>query len=108
MLKLRYKTEDWREALIDVVCQVESDLDVEFDMICYDECADELCNDVLRRLDGAGVEYEQAYQQSVGSCVIVQSGTDSERAEFDRAFDAACEAVKESVIRTAKSLRDSD
>lgn len=83
MLKLRTNTEDWREQVIGWT-DCES-----LDEVQIDDRAAALQRDVLNRLADAGVEYERAHQQSVGTHVIVQAGTPAERDAFDAAMAAA-------------------
>lgn len=87
MLKLRMNNEDWREQVIGWVAD-------DLDEVQTDWAAESLRGDVLRRLDDAGVEYETAYQQSVGTHVIVQAGTPIERDAFDSALEAAIKSAR--------------
>lgn len=87
MLKLKYENECWRECLLNEIDKAEADFGVCLPVDAYDDAADELCRGVLEKLADAGVDYERAYQQSVGAFVIVQGGTDEERETFNVAFD---------------------
>lgn len=98
MLKLRLNTEDWRE-------QITGWTDCEtLDEVQIDWAAERLQRDVLTRLADAGVDYERAYQQSVGTHVIVQAGTQAERGAFDAALETAmCEAREDVARRVAET-----
>ncbi len=102
MLKLRHETEDWREALISTVCEVEAELGVDRDADSYDDCVNEFCRLTLARLSAAGVDHERAYQQSRGAFVIAQSGDDNELEALDAAMEAARDDVRDFVVRTAR------
>lgn len=106
MLRLKYETECWREALLDTIVSVESEIGVDNDIDSYDDCADEFCILTLQLLADGGVDYERAYQQSRGSFVIVQGGSEAEVEAFDDAMHKATDHVRDSVVRTAKSLSD--
>lgn len=89
MLKIRMETEDWREYLVNRL---------EVDEIDAAALADELCSDTLTRLHRAGVDYERAYQQSVGAfCILQRGGSDADRAAFDDALDAALAEMRKSL-----------
>ena len=80
--------ESWRECL--------SSLADKHSLTDYDHqvLADELRRDVTSQLFDADIDYETAYQQSVGAYVILQrGGTAEERSAFDDAFDAAMERI---------------
>lgn len=99
MLKIRTETEDWREIVNGWVLDAEDERP-DFEV---DQLADELCCDVLRLLNDAGVEYERAYHQSVGAFAIVQAGDEAEREAFDTAIEAATADLKKSIARRKRS-----
>lgn len=95
MLKIKTETECWREVVNGWVLDADDDRPVHE----VDQLADELCNDVLRRLSEAGVDYERAYSQSVGAFAIVQAGDQAERDAFDNASCDAVAAMRQAVRR---------
>ena len=106
MLELKYETECWREALLDTIVSVESELGVDNEIDNYDECADEFCSLTLQFLADEGIDCGRAYQQSRGAFVIVQGGNDSEIDALDDAMQKAIADVRDFVVRTAKSLAE--
>ena len=109
MLKLRYDTEDWLEALVDSICRAEAEVGLDSEATeksDYDDLADELCSDVLRYLSDQGVDYGPAYQQSVGAFAIVQGGDDDERAAFDAAFEKCEKEIYQSVVAKAREFAE--
>lgn len=106
MLKLRYDTADWRDALASVIDSVEHELKVEHEASCYDNLADELCSIVLSKLLQANVKYKQAYQQSKSAFAIVQEGVPEELEAFDMAVDEALKEIEPEVRKHAKWLAE--
>lgn len=92
MMHLNLTTENWRELLTDEIDAAERAAGVDADQTFYNEFAEALRDETLRRLT---VDYSRAHQQSVGAFEIIQSGTAEERA----AFDAALESAKPAVVR---------
>ena len=88
MMKLLYNTEDWREILAAEIDLAEHTYGQVFDQECYSDLADQLCTNVLNRLQYAGVDYVQSHRQSCGSFVIIQTGSPAEIDIFNSAVDA--------------------
>jgi len=105
-MKLRLNLDDWREELLDAIQDAESESGVVSDATFYNDAADQLCEDTLERLGDAGITWERAHQQSVGTHVIVQTGTESERAAFDAALHASMPGAIECLRRLARSAAE--
>ena len=105
MLTLMNDTESWREALVADIDRAEHECGADNDVTSYNELADELCCDVLRLLDAAGVSHRRAYQQSMGAFVLIQSAlSDAEIGAFYIALDTAREALYPRVLALAQIL----
>jgi hypothetical protein len=79
MLRLNLSAENIRELgryLADGICDVDAE-----------EFGGELVDAALRDYDATGFERERVYRQSVGSFVIVQTGTAAERDAWDNAIE---------------------
>ncbi len=86
MLKLRYRTEDWRDHAVELN---PTDSTPE-PFIDDDELADELRKLTLNRLMDARIEFQSAPHQTVGNSVIIQhADTQAERDAFDAAMESA-------------------
>src|SRR5690606_5942709 len=104
MLRLRYKTEDWREKLSPIIDKACREFGIEASETAdsyWDYAADQLCSDTLDLLERRGVEFEQAYQQSRGAFVIVQSGEPDEVEAFEECLAEALSKVEEYVYQLA-------
>lgn len=104
MLRLRYKTEDWRDKLIPIIDKACRELGIEASETAdsyWNYAADQLCSDTLDLLGRRGVEFEQAHQQSRGAFVIVQDGEPHEIEVFDECLAEAMSKVEEYVYQLA-------
>lgn len=89
MLRLNLSNENARELAL--TCdganhELLSDSDLE-------AVGNEIIGAALRDLSDRGIDYERAYSQSVGSFVIVQDCTPSEREAWQAAIDRAMPAA---------------
>lgn len=99
MLKLKYETECWQAAIANEIDRAEMAAGVDLGSEIYEDSADQFRRDVCNALSDAGVDYERAYQQSVGTQVIVQAGTKAERDAFDTACESAIPAARKAIAR---------
>lgn len=107
MLRIRFDTEDWREHLIDDISDLEWELDVDQDASNYDDVADAFCCATLDLLAHRDIDYERAYQQSVGTNVLLQrGGSEAEREAFDSAMEGAREEIQPLLREQAASGLD--
>jgi hypothetical protein len=104
---LNTATENWRNSLLDLIGRAEEEVGLDSastELADYDECADELASATLTALTDAGVEWIQAYQQSVGAFAIIQGGDAAEIEAFNSALESALVGIYPSVLRRAKEL----
>lgn len=106
-MKLNRSEENWLETIVGLIDRAEdaAGLDSgETERSDYQDCADQVESDVLSDLAGANVDYETSYSQSVGSFVIVQSGTEEEKEAFSNALEKAKKAAYPQILEKAKKF----
>jgi len=106
-MKLNRSEENWLETIVDLIDRAEdaAGLDSsETERSDYQDCADKVESDVLSELFDSGVDYESCYSQSVGSFVIVQSGTDEEKEAFSDALEKAKKTAYPKILEKAKKF----
>ena len=105
-MKLIWHLECWLDAMADSIDASEKQAGVTQDTNNYSDIAEQLRSRVVSHLFDAGISPKWAYQQSVGSHVIVQSADTGEHSAFEAAMDAERGFVDEQVRAEAQSLAE--